>query len=46
MVGSAIMMFFAVQDEIVEMSKLEKMNLDNNEMQHKKQELASKLMDK
>lgn len=46
MLGSAVMMFFAVQDELVEMAKLEKMNLDNNEMQFKKQELAGKLMDK
>jgi len=46
MLGSAVMMFFAVQDELVEMAKLEKMNLDNNEMQNKKQELAGKLMDK
>lgn len=46
MIGSAVMMFFSVQNELVEMHNLEKMNLDNNEMQQKKQELTAKLMDK
>jgi len=46
MIGSAIMMFFSVQNELVEMANLEKQNLDNNELQSKKQELAAKLMDK
>lgn len=40
------MMLISVQEEISEMSKLEKMDLDNNEMQAKKQELAQKLMEK
>lgn len=40
------MMLISVQEEISEMSKLEKMDLDNNEMQVKKQELAQKLMEK